>query len=287
MGDYLKLFSTDAERTEYEGSENYIEPYVSYVEGDNTVHYNKPKETRLIVKYGVEDASEPIQLYSYAQSLEGISIFDNIEIDGENVSVETIDNASGTYTFDTVGEHTVKYTLKDPTFIGLEGDIFGEVTKTGATFGFCQNIVSVEVPDSVISIGNYTFYSCSNLTSITIPNSVTNIGHYTFQICGLTSVTIPNSVTSIGDAAFHSCHQLASCTIGSGVTNIDVQIFHSCDSLTSVTVEAIIPPTLGDSAFEDNASGRKIYVPSTSVDAYKAASGWSYYASAIQAIPTA
>ena len=33
--------------------------------------------------------------------------------------------------------------------------------------------------------------------------------------------------------------------------------------------------------FKNNASGRKIYVPAESVDAYKTASGWSNYASAI------
>ena len=33
--------------------------------------------------------------------------------------------------------------------------------------------------------------------------------------------------------------------------------------------------------FYNNASGRKIYVPSNSVSAYKSASGWSDYASAI------
>lgn len=33
--------------------------------------------------------------------------------------------------------------------------------------------------------------------------------------------------------------------------------------------------------FYSNAGGRKIYVPTASVSAYKAASGWSSYASAI------
>jgi hypothetical protein len=34
--------------------------------------------------------------------------------------------------------------------------------------------------------------------------------------------------------------------------------------------------------FSHNASGRKIYVPTASVNAYKAASGWSDYASDIE-----
>lgn len=34
---------------------------------------------------------------------------------------------------------------------------------------------------------------------------------------------------------------------------------------------------LGWAAFDLNASGRKIYVPTESVDAYKTAEGWSEY----------
>jgi hypothetical protein len=34
--------------------------------------------------------------------------------------------------------------------------------------------------------------------------------------------------------------------------------------------------------FYDNASGRKIYVPRASVDAYKTAYGWSDYGSSIE-----
>jgi hypothetical protein len=44
------------------------------------------------------------------------------------------------------------------------------------------------------------------------------------------------------------------------------------------------PPTLEYEVFENNASGRKIYVPAASVDAYKAAEGWSEYADDIEPI---
>ena len=64
-------------------------------------------------------------------------------------------------------------------------------------------MTSIEVPNSVTSIGNEAFTNCSGLTSIKIPNSVTSIGNSAFQGCsGLTSIEIPNSVTSIGDGAF-------------------------------------------------------------------------------------
>ena len=71
------------------------------------------------------------------------------------------------------------------------------------------------------------------------------------------------------------------------VTQIGTDCFYLCSNLTSVTCKAITPPTLGYDVFKSTpiASGNgHIYVPSASVNAYKSASGWSDYASRIQAI---
>jgi len=54
--------------------------------------------------------------------------------------------------------------------------------------------------------------------------------------------------------------------------------------LTSVIIESTTPPESGGYEF-DNTNNCPIYVPSESVETYKAASGWSSYASRIQAIP--
>ena len=51
---------------------------------------------------------------------------------------------------------------------------------------------------------------CRVLTSIDIPNSVTSIGFESFKDCrALASVIIPNSVTSICESAFGSCKNLS------------------------------------------------------------------------------
>ena len=147
-----------------------------------------------------------------------------------------------------------------------------------------QGLSNTIIPNSVTTIGGYAFSNCSGLTSITIPNSVTTIGVAAFFYCSsLTNITIPNSVTTIGGGAFQNTG-FTSITIPNSVTSIGQYAFYNCNSLTSVTVEATTPPTLGGNAFINNASGRKIYVPSASVAAYKAASGWSDYASSIEAI---
>ena len=183
------------------------------------------------------------------------------------------------------------------------------VTSIGRyAFDSCTSLTSITIPSSVTSIGNSAFYSCSTLTSIDIPSSVTSIGNGAFSNCSsltsiiipsgvthitsdvfyesrnLTSVTIGDYVTYIGQYAFDSCTSLMSITIPSGVTLIDDAAFRYCSSLTNITVLATTPPTLGSQVFVDT-NNCPIYVPSGSVNAYKSASGWSDYASRIQAIP--
>ena len=134
----------------------------------------------------------------------------------------------------------------------------------------------------VTTIGNQAFRNCDSLTSVTIPDSVTSIGFNAFYFCtSLTSVTIPDSVTTIGDYAFDNCDSLTSVTIPDSVTTIGNQAFYYCRSLTSVYCKATTPPSLGGTHVFYNSSGRKIYVPAGSVNAYMSAAYWKNHASAI------
>jgi hypothetical protein len=107
-----------------------------------------------------------------------------------------------------------------------------------------NSVMSIIIPNSVTSIGDYAFYGCLSLNSVTIPNSVTNIGAYAFAsdsigINGsmqLSSIAIPDSVTNIGEKAFFRCTKLTNVIIGNGVTSIEAGAFYSCSSLTSVTL---------------------------------------------------
>ena len=53
------------------------------------------------------------------------------------------------------------------------------------------------------------------------------------------------------------------------------------DSSHAAITKPITPPALGSYVFDVYGSGRKIYVPTESVDAYKSATRWNEYASAI------
>ena len=103
----------------------------------------------------------------------------------------------------------------------------------------CESIKSVELGNSVTSIGEGAFDGCNGLTSVVIGNSVISIGESAFGGCkGLTSVAIPNSVISIGRSAFSYCSSLVSVTIGSGVTSIGNGSFSYCKNLVKVNWNA-------------------------------------------------
>ena len=147
-------------------------------------------------------------------------------------------------------------------------------------FQSCTNMTSVSIPNSVTSIGFYAFVSCSSLMSVSIPNSVTSINHNAFSYCSsLTSVSIPSSVTSINSCLFRQCSSLTSVFIPSSVTRIEERAFENCEALVSVIINAKTPPTLGSSIFYPYVSGKKVYVPSSSVATYK--DNWSSYANNI------
>ncbi|MBQ5873747.1 MAG: leucine-rich repeat domain-containing protein [Bacteroidales bacterium] len=146
-------------------------------------------------------------------------------------------------------------------------------------FASCSGLTSIDIPNSVTSIGEGAFYGCSSLTSVTIPNSVTSIESNAFEGCSsLTSISIPNSVTSIGNSAFRGCSSLTSATIGNSVTSIGAYAFDGCSFLQNVTCLAEVPPTMTTNNVFPYPNMAFVSVPCGSLSAYTApTSFWNMF----------
>lgn len=161
------------------------------------------------------------------------------------------------------------------------------VTYLGGGFDGYNSLSSATLSNSITNYPDILFANLQNLVNVKLSSGMTSIGGNCFYGCSnLINVEIPSSITTIGGQAFMYCSSLSSITIPSSVTIIDADAFYFSSGLTSITVEATTPPTLGGSYVFYNTNNCPIYVPAESVNTYKAASGWSSYASRIQAIQT-
>ena len=135
--------------------------------------------------FNVTSTTSPTQLCHSS----AISYFTEMYVDGVQIDV------SSGYTFNTIGKHTVGYTLSDKTTIGDNA------------FSGCTNLTSIVIEDSVTSIGTYSFFGCSSLTSIDFGKGIKTIGNAVFYYCSsLTYIVIPDSVETIGLNAFYTCY---------------------------------------------------------------------------------
>lgn len=166
------------------------------------------------------------------------------------------------------------------TIIGYTGNateltLGGNVTCNGQSY-------KVTKTDGTIFTENNT------LTTATIANGITEIGYGLFEkAAALKTVTVPASVTTIGSHVFDNCQKLESVTIekNSKLTSIGEEAFFGCSSLKEFTILCTTPSTLGKDALKQLSTDYKIYVPSSAVETYKTAEGWSAYADHIHAAP--
>ncbi|MBR5847072.1 MAG: leucine-rich repeat domain-containing protein [Bacteroidaceae bacterium] len=178
-------------------------------------------------------------------------------------------------------------------------------------FRDCSSLIDVDIPEGVTKINSFAFMSCSDLTSVTIPQSVTNIAPKAFYGCsnlcsiiveegnpiydsredcnaiivssynslavGCKATIIPQSVTIIENEAFAGM-AIKSIVIPKDITSIGSMAFEDCQ-LTSITCEAITPPTIEYYTFESYYLDRSIpvYVPESSIPYYQSSEYWSEF----------
>ena len=120
-----------------------------------------------------------------------------------------------------------------------------------AVFMFNYDLRSIELPDTLRSIGSSAFGNAYHLKSIRFPEGFLTIEDNAFWSCfALESVDLPSTLRSIGECAFDMCWSLASISIPDGVTEIKAYTFLDCGRMESVTLPATLI-SIGEYAFAD------------------------------------
>ncbi|MBQ8944033.1 MAG: leucine-rich repeat protein, partial [Clostridia bacterium] len=105
---------------------------------------------------------------------------------------------------------------------------------------FCEKLESVQIPETVVSIGYEAFSGCINLKNINIPKGLLRLESRLFGSCGsLVNICLPDSLEEIEPYAFYYCSSLESITIPENVKTIGACALKGCSSLKTVHFNAI------------------------------------------------
>ena len=122
------------------------------------------------------------------------------------------------------------------------------------------NITSVEIPNTVTSIGRWAFYR-THIKYLTLPESLNTLGEYVFSSSWLTSVTLPEKDLQYGNGCF-STTELTTVVIPEGVTIISSNMFYNCHFLKNVSFPSTLT-RIDKDAFSYCTSLQAIHIPSS------------------------
>lgn len=118
---------------------------------------------------------------------------------------------------------------------GQEVDLSGLTEIPGHSFDYTY-ISGVTLNPGLTSIDDWAFIG-ARFDSLELPETLTSIGNYAFYWSSLSGeVTIPDSVTSLGTSALEGCSGITKLHIGSGLTQIDASNFSGLSQDVKITI---------------------------------------------------
>ena len=188
------------------------------------------------VEIGDEITSVGNRTFLSAMNLESVKI---------GSSVETIGSAS--FYMDGVYKDVVKLNnitipasvteIKDQAFAGARAlsSVNFESNEILESIGYrafeYANLSSINIPDSVESIGYGAFWSNYNLTNIHLPASLTSLGDKVFEYANLETLEFPEGITYIPDRTCAYCSNLKKVV----VKGDNISIYYNAFNGTGVT----------------------------------------------------
>lgn len=181
-----------------------------------------------------------------------------------------------------IGSAAYKYkgTMPDGTEIIIRDST---VSISDMAFQGYKNLISVEMPSTLISIGAFAFDKCEKLASVSVPDSVSSIGIDAFSGTAWYEAQ-PNGIIYLGSMLYECKGDLWADTlvvregtkvinrqsvtssylkcliISEGVYLIGVEAFYHCDKLDSVSLPASLQ-LLAPLAFSECSSLKSVTIP--------------------------
>ena len=169
---YLKYFKTDVDYQNYIKSDNFVTPNVSYVEDTNIVHY-KPYDLIIMTRESNPEVMKVCYNQRWAKSPDKMYASEAAKVTSIGTAFESLGNGGSDSGY---SGSNISFT-----FSFNEFKYFTGVTSIVDSAFQESNIVSITIPDSVTSIGDYAFGNCSKLKEITcLATTAPSITEYTF-----------------------------------------------------------------------------------------------------------
>lgn len=146
------------------------------------------------------------------------------------------------------------------------------------SFGQCTNLLNVYFNNSQVEvIRSSAFEVCTSLTDLDLPESIVEIGDSAFTSCrAIGGLTLPKNLTIIGASAFSSCTNLVVAEIPANVTSIGGTAFRYSNNVRNVKILRTTSMIIATGAlmFVDSCV---ISVPNALLSQYQNDTNWNRY----------
>ncbi|GMI15258.1 hypothetical protein TrVE_jg260 [Triparma verrucosa] len=126
-------------------------------------------------------------------------------------------------------------------------------TKVGAfACLYANNLVIVDIPEGITSIGKESFSQCYSLEDIKFPKSLTSIGSLSFYNCFILEQVdlLHTKVEELGMQAFINCRNLRDMTVPDSLQTFGSNVFYCCSKL--------VPSDIHVSGYEDDDTASEV-----------------------------
>jgi len=161
-----------------------------------------------------------------------------------------------------------------PEAVSVDGFTYSVTAIADSAF-FQAEATEVQIPNSVLTIGEGAFALDEELVSITLPVNLQSVSRFMLAETSIVNIAIPEGVTTIGYGAFQSCSQLHTVFLPSTTTTLLAYAFNNCHNLFEIYCAAPTPPKATAWAIFIGLTGIDLIVPDEeAADRYAADGVW-------------